>query len=222
MAEPQKVIVQSNRIDTTILPPGFTLAYKLYVIQQTTDMQNIADASNNANDLAYQATIRNQEQDLILDDHEGRIVSLRLEVDDHEIRIIANGEEIGALNTRLESAEGAISSQEVRLSSAEGVITSLQGDYVSKSASESQSLSSAINIQTSLSVNGTKVVGARQTGFTAATGAANKGGFNADTSYSVSATYTQSQVQAIANDLRATRQRVKALEDALRAHGLIN
>jgi hypothetical protein len=54
-------------------------------------------------------------------------------------------------------------------------------------------------------VGGTKVVGARDTGWTASTGTALKGAF---------ATGTATLVQ--------TAQRVKAIEDALRAHGLIN
>ncbi|EBU7629316.1 phage tail protein, partial [Salmonella enterica subsp. enterica serovar Virchow] len=69
---------------------------------------------------------------------------------------------------------------------------------------------------------GTKVVGARQTGWTAATGTANKGVFNADLTFTVSDTYTQSEIQAIANALIAERRRTKALEDTLRAHGLID
>ncbi|MFR0657077.1 phage tail protein, partial [Pantoea sp. SIMBA_079] len=49
-----------------------------------------------------------------------------------------------------------------------------------------------------------------------------KGSFAADTSYTIGTTYPQAQVQALANGLREARQRVKALEDALRSHGLIN
>ncbi|ECZ6990410.1 phage tail protein, partial [Salmonella enterica] len=67
-----------------------------------------------------------------------------------------------------------------------------------------------------------KVVGARQTGWTAATGTTNKGAFDADLTFTVSDTYTQSEIQAIANALIAERRRTKALEDALRAHGLID
>ncbi|MCI0268237.1 UNVERIFIED_ASMBLY: phage tail protein, partial [Cronobacter sakazakii] len=87
---PQKVIVKSSRIDASILPPNFPLPYKLYVIQQTTDLKDIADASNGANELAYEATVKNSEQDATLDDHENRIAGLRSEVDDHESRITAN------------------------------------------------------------------------------------------------------------------------------------
>mgnify|MGYP001308222995 CR=1 FL=1 len=55
------------------------------------------------------------------------------------------------------------------------------------------------------SISGTKVVGARETGWTAATGTANKGAFATG-----SATLTN------------CAERIKAHEDALRTHGLIN
>ncbi|MBJ3660264.1 phage tail protein, partial [Salmonella enterica subsp. enterica serovar Corvallis] len=104
----------------------------------------------------------------------------------------------------------------------ESTISSLQADYVSKSATASQSLASPLNVTTSYSVGGTKVIGARQTGWTAATGEALLGTFIANQAYTVSATYTQSEVSAMANGLQQARQRIKALEDAIRTHGLIN
>jgi hypothetical protein len=70
--------------------------------------------------------------------------------------------------------------------------------------------------------NGTKVLGARDTGWTAGTGTPNKGAFGADTSISISATYTQSEIQTIVTVLIATKQRVLALEQMARAHGLLN
>lgn len=234
--EPQKVIVQASRIDDTMLPPIFSLAYRLYVIQQGGDLKKVADASNNANDLAYQATLKNEEQDLVLADHEVRIVSLRFDVDGHEVRITANEAAISALNirvttiegsvenisSRLSTAESTISSQQTRITAAEGNISSIQSDYVSKSTTISQTLASPLNVASSYSINGSQVVGARVTGFTAATGTALKGAFAADNSYTIGTTYSQSQVQALATDLRAARQRIKALEDAMRSHGLIN
>lgn len=227
--EPQKVIVQSSRIDATILPPGFSQAYKLYVIQQTTDIKNITDASNNANELAFEATVKNEEQDVMLADHEQRIADLRVEVDDHEIRIIAAEGSISSINIRLDNAEVNITDLQSRVTSAEGSITSLQvsvstiqGDYVSKSATTSQSLASPLNVSTSYSVGGTKVIGARQTGWTAGTGTALLGAFNANQAFIVSNPPTQAEVQAIASALVAARQRNLALELMARNHGLIN
>lgn len=219
---PQKVIVKSSRIDASILPPNFPLPYKLYVIQQTTDLKDIADASNGANQLAYEATVKNGEQDATLADHESRISGLRSEVDDHESRITANTGSISLLTSRVTTAEGDISGLATRVATAEGNITALQGDYVSKSATTTQSIASPVNVTTSYSVNGTKVIGARQTGWTAATGTALLTAFNASQTYSASAAYTQSEISALATGLVQARQRIKAIEDALRTHGLIN
>lgn len=227
--EPVKVNVQSRRVDSSILPNTFSQPYRLYIIQQNTDMLSIANAANNAGELAYEATVKNEQQDVILADHESRISSLRIEVDDHEIRITGNTSAIADLTVRLTNAEGNIttiqtniSALTTRVTTAEGNITTLQGDYVSKSAVASQSLASPLNVTTSYSIGGTKVVGARATGWTAATGTALLGAFNASQAYTVSATYTQSEVSSIGTGLQQVRQRAKAIEDALRAHGLIN
>lgn len=61
----------------------------------------------------------------------------------------------------------------------------------------------------------------KQAGWTASTGTAYLGAFDVSTVYTVGATYSQAQVQAIASGLTQTRQRVKALEDVLRNLGLI-
>lgn len=62
----------------------------------------------------------------------------------------------------------------------------------------------------------------RQYGWTPAVGTALKGAFNADADFSVGATYSRVEVQALARGLVEARRRIKALEDALRTHGLIN
>ncbi len=226
--EPQKVIVQASRVDDSILPQGISLAYRLYIIQQSGDLKNVADASNNANDLAYQATLKNQEQDVTLADHDLRLSNLRIEVDNHELRITSNTNAITLLNDRVGSVEGSVSTIQSDLSALTGRVTAtettistLQGDYVSKSATTSQTLSSPLNVTTSYSVGGTKVIGARQAGWTVATGTALLGAFNANQSYSAGATYTQADIQALATGLVQARQRIKALEDMVRTHGLI-
>ncbi|WP_334468184.1 DNA stabilization protein [Arsenophonus sp. PmNCSU2021_1] len=101
-------------------------------------------------------------------------------------------------------------------------INAVQADYISKSQTALQSLSSPLNVNTAYSVNGTKVIGQRVTGFTAATGTALKVAFNANQSFNVGTTYNRSEVQNLSNGLVAARQRIKALEDALRSHGLID
>ncbi|EJF6468286.1 phage tail protein [Salmonella enterica] len=233
MADPSlnnPVVIQATRLDASILPRNvFSNSYLLYVIAQGTDVGAIAGKANEAGQGAYDAQVKNDEQDVELADHEARIQQLRIDVDNHEIRITANTNAIAALDVRLTTAEGEIvtlqadvSALDGRVTTAENNISALQADYVSKTDTTSQSLASPLNVTTSYSVGGKKVVGARQTGWTAATGTANKGAFNADLTFAVSDTYTQSEIQAIANSLIAERRRTKALEDALRAHGLID
>lgn len=242
--EPQKVVVQANRVDATILPAGFSMAYRLYVIQQGSDLKNLADSSNNANDLAYQATIKNQEQDLTLSDHEGRIVALRIEVDNHEVRIVGNTNAIGLLSVRLDTAEGKISLLQNDVTYLLNEVVTIESDMVSKSSASNQNIQSgggvfivgsvatpttdklqvagSSNVSVSYKVSGLQVVGARRTGWTASTGSAYRGAFDANKLQPVSATYSQAEVNAIMGILLEARQRIKALEDDIRAHGQIN
>ncbi|EOC0436082.1 phage tail protein [Cronobacter dublinensis] len=212
---PQKVIVQAARLDSSMLPKGLSQAYWQYLILQGQDLNNIANASNEASQLAYQATVKNQQQDTTLANHEGRISGLRTDVDSQAAQIGQNTTDISSLGTRVTNAE-------TRISTAEGNISSLQGDYVSKSATTQQSLSSSLNVASSYSVNGTKVIGPRRTGWTAATGNTLLGPFDADASQSVSATYNPAEVVQINRNVLDARRRIKALEDAMRAHGLID
>lgn len=144
------VIVQATLLDTSILPRNiFSQSYLLYVIAQGTDVGNVANKANEAGQGAYDAQVRNDEQDVILVDHEERIRQLRIDVDDHEIRITANTNAIASLDVRLTTAEGEIvtlqadvSALDGRVTEAEGNISALQDDYVSKTATATQSLAS--------------------------------------------------------------------------------
>lgn len=245
--EPAKVNVQARRVDQTILPNTFSQPYRLYIIQQNTDMLSIANAANNAGELAYEATAKNEEQDVILADHESRISALRVEVDDHEIRITANTNAISLLDVRLTTAEGKIVTLRSDVDYLLDEVISIESDMVSKSSTSNQTIQSgggsfligniasptadklqvlgSENVSVSYKVAGLQVVGARNTGWTASTGTASKEGINGSTTYTVSAAYTQSEVQAIATGLQQVRQLAVALQTALGAtsgHGLIN
>ncbi len=69
---------------------------------------------------------------------------------------------------------------------------------------------------------GNKVVGVREAGWTAATGTANKGVYATYDGQTVGAAYVQAEAQATDNAAKEASKRVKALEDALRTHGLIS
>lgn len=80
-----------------------------------------------------------------------------------------------------------------RLDDVENDVSGIKSDYVSKTVTESQSLASPLDVKTSYSVDGIQVVGARNTGWTAATGTPLLGSFNANQSYTVGTTYAQIQ-----------------------------
>lgn len=226
------VIVSAIGISASSLPMGLNPAYQQYILSQVADFTKVAGKANEAGQGAYDAQVKNDEQDVELADHELRISQLRIEVDDHEIRITANTSAISGLNVRLTTAEGNIfnlqtdlSNLNTRVTSAETDINNLQMDYISKTATSPQSLESPLNVTTSYSVSGTKVVGSRNTGWTASTGTLSKAGINGSTAYTVSPTYTQSEVQAIANGLQQIRQWAVAMQTAMgptSGHGLIN
>ncbi|MCV5104503.1 tail needle knob protein [Escherichia coli] len=82
------VIVQATRLDTSILPRNiFSQSYLLYIIAQGTDVDNVANKANEAGQGAYDAQVRNDEQDVILADHEQRISAAEATLVNHEERI---------------------------------------------------------------------------------------------------------------------------------------
>lgn len=239
---PQTVNVQSRRVDSSILPNTFSQPYRLYIIQQNTDMLSIANAANNAGELAYEAAVKNEQQDVVLADHESRISALKIEVDDHEIRISGNTAAISSISVRITDAEGDIVTLQGDVSTLQSSVSAIQTDYVSKSSTSNQAVQSSggallvgnvatttsdklqvagsENVSVSYKVAGLQVVAARNTGWTPSTGTSSKAGVNGSTTYTVGATYSQTEVQAIAQGLIQTRQMLVALDSALRNHGL--
>lgn len=103
------VIVQATRLDTSILPRNiFSQSYLLYVIAQGADVGNVANKANKAGQGAYDAQVRNDEQDVILVDHEIRLASAEAKIQDHETRITNAEAAIVGLDSRLTTAENDI------------------------------------------------------------------------------------------------------------------
>ncbi|EJB9110234.1 hypothetical protein MXH34_004653 [Escherichia coli] len=103
------VIVQATRLDTSVLPRNiFSQSYLLYVIAQGTDVGNVANKANEAGQGAYDAQARNDEQDVILVDHEIRLASAEAKIQDHETRITNAESAIVGLDSRLTTAENDI------------------------------------------------------------------------------------------------------------------
>ncbi len=103
------VIIKATRLDTSVLPRNiFSQSYLLYVIAQGTDVGNVANKANEAGQGAYDAQVRNDEQDVILVDHKIRLASAEAKIQDHETRITNAESAIVGLDSRLTTAENDI------------------------------------------------------------------------------------------------------------------
>lgn len=97
MADPslnQPVIVRSVSLAAASLPKGYSPAYEQYILSQAIDFTNVAGKANEAGQGAFDAQVKNDEQDVTLANHEGRIT--------------ANTHAIQLLDVRLTTAEGKI------------------------------------------------------------------------------------------------------------------
>lgn len=148
MADPNlnvPVTIQATRLDTSILPRNiFSQSYLLYVIAQGTDDGNVANKANQAGQGAYDAQVKNDEQDLILSDHEQRITAAEitlinheerisqaeLTLQNHETRIAKNEADISSLDTRVQSLETQVSNHEARLDALEYATTRKKSEVV--------------------------------------------------------------------------------------------
>lgn len=223
------VVLRALGINAASLPPGFPMAYQRYVLDQAQDFNNVAEKANEAGKGAYDGQQKNDEQDAELAIHESRLDDAEATLGNHEFRITTAENNITSLDTRLTTAENDIDfitdeivDIETRLTQTETDISDIQADYVSKSATTTQELQSPLGIATSFSIDGIKVLGPQQTGWTPGTGTPNLSAFDADLNFSVGATYSQTELQAIANALVEVRRRLLALEQSDRTHGLID
>ncbi|EFB5017509.1 hypothetical protein CYM67_001536 [Escherichia coli] len=155
------VIIQATRLDTSVLPRNiFSQSYLLYVIAQGTDVGNVANkaneagqgtdvgnVANKANEAgqgAYDAQVRNDEQDVILADHEQRISAAEATLvnheerisqaestlQEHETRIAQNESDIASLDTRVQSLESQVSDHESRIDALEYATTRKKSEVV--------------------------------------------------------------------------------------------
>lgn len=90
----EPVIVRAVSLNASSIPVGWSPAYTQYILSQAIDFTNVAGKANEAGQGAYDAQVKNDEQDVTLADHEGRIT--------------ANTQAIQLLDVRLTTAEGKI------------------------------------------------------------------------------------------------------------------
>ncbi|MCE9886176.1 phage tail protein [Obesumbacterium proteus] len=237
------VIVRAVGINASSIPISLSPAYSQYILSQATDFTNVAGKANEAGQGAYDAQVKNDEQDVELADHEGRITANTNAINLIEVRLTTAEGKIVILRSDVDYLLGEVIDIQADIVTLQDDVTAIQEDYVSKSATANQTIQpvsgslligaiatpttdklqvgGSENVSVSYKVAGLQVVGARQTGWTAATGTAYKGTFDANQAWTVGMLNVL-QIQEIANSLTQARQRIKALEDALRTHGQIN
>lgn len=222
--KPTPVSVEARRLDVSILPLNFSIPLTDFLVGQNDDLSNVAGQANSAANGAYIAQLTNEEQDVVLTEHteqiqglDVRLIAAETTLEDHEIRIADN-------TSRLDIVEPKVSTLEGQVVSLDSRITLVEGDYVSKSIATMQTLASPLSVTTSYSVGGIKVVGARNTGWTASAGTvdANKGEWTPNALAAASAAYSQAEATAVRQQLNAAEARLKAIEQMARAHGLID
>ncbi|WP_252146714.1 tail needle knob protein, partial [Escherichia coli] len=84
-----------------------------------TDVGNVANKANEAGQGAYDAQVRNDEQDVTLADHESRIEAAEATLINHEHRIAAAESTLADHETRITAAETELADHETRIAANE-------------------------------------------------------------------------------------------------------
>ncbi|BEM22117.1 hypothetical protein SME04J_04830 [Serratia marcescens] len=200
--------------------------------------QRISAAETKLDD--HEARITANEAELA--NHETRITQNTTDISGLKVRMATAESNITSLQTNVATLTTRVTTAEGNITTLQGKVSTIETNYVSKAVSTSQSVQAsggsflvgnvatptADKLQVGGSVNavsykvaGIQVVGAQRTGWTAATGTAYRGAFDANQAWTIGILDIV-QIQQIANSLTQARQRIKALEDDLRTHGLIN
>ena len=130
---PTTVSVEARRLDISILPQNFSLPLTDYLVNQSDDLQSVANQANGAAEGAYQAQLTNEEQDEVLgahtetlQDHENRIDAAELTIQDHELRIGQLETTVAEHTLTLQDHEGRILAAEATLVDHENRIDAIE------------------------------------------------------------------------------------------------
>lgn len=147
MADPslnEPVIVRAINLNASSIPVGWSPAYTQYILSQAVDFTNVAGKANEAGQGAYDAQVKNDEQDVTLADHEQRISAAEVTladhetrisaaevaIADHEVRITQNESDISSLDTRVGSLETQVADHETRIDALEYATTRKKSEVV--------------------------------------------------------------------------------------------
>ncbi|MGA4534886.1 tail needle knob protein [Citrobacter braakii] len=143
MADPSlkdPVKITAIGINASSLPAGVSRAYETYILSQVQDFTNVAGKANEAGQGAYDAQVKNDEQDVTLANHEGRITAntnaiqlldVRLTTAEGKIDVLRNDvdfliDEVADIETTLANHETRITANEAELANHETRIDALE------------------------------------------------------------------------------------------------
>lgn len=192
MADPnlnEPVIVRAVSLNASSIPIGWSPAYKQYILSQAIDFTNVAVKANEAGQGAYDAQVKNDEQDVTLANHEGRITANTNAINLLEVRLTTAEGKIVVLRSDVDYLLNEVIDIQADIVTLQNDVTAIQDDYVSKAETANQTIqpvsgslligtiatpttdklqvAGSENVSVSYKVAGLQVVGARQTGWTA-------------------------------------------------------
>ena len=133
-SKPTPVSVEARRLDISILPQNFSLPLTDYLVNQSDDLQSVANQANGAAEGAYQAQLTNEEQDVVLAehaetllDHENRLDAAEITLQDHELRIGQLETTVAEHTDTLQDHELRIQDNTLRIGAVEGDISTING-----------------------------------------------------------------------------------------------
>lgn len=171
-----------QQLNVQSFPPGTPPAFKDWLLRLGVFSQGTGETANNAEGAASDAFQIADQQRIRNDQQDG---------------------EISSLNGRMNTIEVDFNTLQGNFDTLETAVNDLEADVIKKSLTTLQVMQGPLSVGTELRVNNIKVMGGRNTGWTAATGTQQKGGFNSDATYA--------DVAALNGGLVEIRQVVAAL-----------
>lgn len=124
----QPVILRAINLSAASVPVGWSPAYTQYILSQAADFTAVAGKANDAGQGAYDAQVKNDQQDAQLLDHEIRLGDAEAQLQNHETRITSAEAAILSLDSRLTVAENDIDFLTDEVIDLQADVTGLQGD----------------------------------------------------------------------------------------------
>lgn len=124
----QPVILRAINLSAASIPIGWSPAYTQYILSQAADFTAVAGKANDAGQGAYDAQVKNDQQDVQLLDHEIRLGNAEAQLQNHETRITSAEAAILSLDSRLTTAENDIDFLTDEVIDLQTDVTAIQAD----------------------------------------------------------------------------------------------